>query len=137
MEVLRSDYHGAALFGDRREIACIPHQGCWLEIVATAETAHHEVNLLRPGQVLQYKRSFFTLDRLELPSRTKVGLWHFVGFKLRLPASLTPPPQTEDIIVALARGEHCNSTSARLVPACSDQAHRAHRLGPGKPRETR
>jgi hypothetical protein len=39
MEVLWSDYHGAALFGDRGEIACNPHGGCRLEIAATAETA--------------------------------------------------------------------------------------------------
>ena len=105
MKVLWSDYHGAALFGDRREIACIPHKGCRLEIVGTAETAHHGVNLLLPGQVLRYKRSLFILDRLELPSGTKVGLWHFVGFKLRLSPNVTLPPPTEDIVVGQARGE--------------------------------
>jgi hypothetical protein len=105
MEVLWSDYHGAALFGDRREIACIPHKGCRLEIVATAETSHPEVNLLLPGQVLRYKRNFFILDRLELPSGAKVGLWHFVGFKLRLAPGMTLPPPREDIIVERARIE--------------------------------
>lgn len=105
MEVLWSDYHGAALFGDRREIACIPHKGCRLEIVATAETTHHGVNLLLPGQVLRYKRSLFILDRLELPSGTKVGLWYFVGFKLRLSPNVPLPPPTEDIVVEQGRGE--------------------------------
>jgi hypothetical protein len=100
-----SDYYGAALFGDRREIACIPHQGCRLEIVATAETSHPEVNLLLPGQVLRYKRAFFILDRLELPSGAKVGLWHFVGCKLRLAPGVTRPPPREDIIVERARIE--------------------------------
>ncbi len=105
MDVRWSDYHGAAIFGDGREIACIPHKGCRLEIVATAKTAHHGVNLLLPGQVLRYRRSLFILDRLELPNGTKVGLWHFVGFKLRLSPNMTPPPPTEDIIVKQARGE--------------------------------
>ena len=31
MEVLWSDYYGAAKFGDGREIACIPHTECWFE----------------------------------------------------------------------------------------------------------
>lgn len=97
IQVLWSDYHGAALFGDRREIACIPHQGCRLEIVATAETSHREVNLLLPGQTLRYKRALFIFDRFELPSGVKVGLWHFVGFKLRLaPAVSARRPRTLD-----------------------------------------
>jgi hypothetical protein len=105
MEVLWSDYHGAAIFGDGREIACLPHKGCRLEIVATAKTAHRGVNLLLPGQVLRYRRSLFILDRLELPSGTKVGLWHFVGFKLRLSPNMTLQPPTEDIVVQQAHGE--------------------------------
>lgn len=105
MEVLWSDYHGAAIFGDGREIACLPHKGCRLEIVATAKTAHHGVNLLLPGQVLRYRRSLFILDRLELPSGTKVGLCHFVGFKLRLSPNMTLQPPTEDIVVQQAHGE--------------------------------
>ena len=44
MAVLWSDYDGAALFGDEKEIACLPHKGCRLEVVATAERSHHEVN---------------------------------------------------------------------------------------------
>jgi hypothetical protein len=63
------------------QIARIPHNGCRLEIVATATTAHHGVSLLLPGQILRYKRSLFILDRLELPSGTEVGLGHFVDFK--------------------------------------------------------
>ena len=38
MEVRRlSTYYDAAMFGDRGEIACIPHKGCLLEIVAAGE----------------------------------------------------------------------------------------------------
>ncbi len=121
MEVLWSDDHGAALFGDRREIACIPHRGCRLEVVATAETAHHEVNLLLPGQVLPYRRTFFVLDRLELPSGTKVGLWQFVGFKLRLAPRVTLPPPTEDLIAKQARDklvqQHERAAGVRRVGA--------------------
>jgi len=105
MEVLWSDYHGAALFGDRGEIACIPHGGCRLEIVATAETVHPEVDLLLPGQVLRYKRVFFVFDRLELPSGANVGLWHFVGFRLRLAPTVMLPPPAEDLVVEQAREE--------------------------------
>jgi hypothetical protein len=105
LEVLWSDYYGAALFGDPGEIACIPHGGCRLEIVAMAETAHPEVNLLLPGQVLRYKRVFFIFDRLELASGAKVGLWHFVGFKLRLAPTVMLPPPTEDLVVEQARRE--------------------------------
>jgi len=105
LEVLWSDYHGAAIFGDGREIACLPHKDCRLEIVATAKTTHHAVSLLRPGQVLRYRRSIFLLDRLELPNGTRVGLWHFVGFKLRLSPTVTLPTLTEDINVKQARGD--------------------------------
>jgi hypothetical protein len=45
MKVLWSKYHGAVIFGDRREIACIPHTGCRLEIVATPRVSHRKVNL--------------------------------------------------------------------------------------------
>jgi hypothetical protein len=99
LEVWWSDYYGAALFGDRQEIACIPHTGCRLEIVATAETTHPGVNLLLPGQILRYQRSFFLPDRLTLPSGSKVWLGHFVGFKLQLaPEVISPPPREEDLV---------------------------------------
>src|SRR5262249_4013433 len=71
MMVLWSKYHGAVIFGDWREIACIPHAGCRLEIVATPPVSHRKVNLLLPGQVIRYKRSFFLGDRFELPGGTK------------------------------------------------------------------
>jgi hypothetical protein len=48
MMVFWSKYHGAVIFGDRREIACIPHAGCRLEIVATPFVSHRKVNLLLP-----------------------------------------------------------------------------------------
>jgi hypothetical protein len=104
MEVLWSDYHGAAIFGDGQEIACIPHTGCWLEIVGTAETSHRRVNLLLPGQVLRYRRSFLFGDRFELPGGPRVGLWHLVGFKLQLVPDVMPlVPVEEDLVGRKAR----------------------------------
>ena len=91
MAVLWSDYYGAVIFGDRREIACIPHTGCRLEILATAPTSHRALTLLLPGQVLRYKRSFFLGDRFELPGGTTVSLRHLVGFKLQLIQRVTSP----------------------------------------------
>jgi hypothetical protein len=82
MVVLWSDYYGAAIFGDGQEIACIPHNGCWLEIVGTAETSHRKVNRLLPGQVIRSSRSFLLGDRFELPGGPRVGLGHLVGFRL-------------------------------------------------------
>jgi len=102
LKVVCSPYHGAVIFGDGREIACIPRTGCRLEIVATPHVSHRKVNLLLPGQVIRYKRSFFFGDRFELPGGTKVGLWHLVGFKLQLAPSLAPPP-VEDVVVRRPR----------------------------------
>jgi hypothetical protein len=103
LEVLWSDYYGAALFGERREIACVPHTGCRLEIVATAPTESREVTRLLPGQVLPYRRTFFLLDQLVLPSGRRATLGHFVGFKLRLMPAVTPQPPREEIVVQRAR----------------------------------
>jgi hypothetical protein len=103
LEVLWSDYYGAALFGDGQEIACIPHSGCRLEIMATAETAHRGVNLLLPGQVLSYRHSLLLPDRLTLPSGTKAWLGHFVGFKFQLAANVTSPPPREDDLILRGR----------------------------------
>jgi hypothetical protein len=102
MTVVWSSYHGALIFGDRREIACIPHTGCRLEIVATPPVTHRKVNLLLPGQVIRYTRSFFLGDRFELPGGTKVSLWHLVGFQLQLAPSLAPPP-VEDVVARRRR----------------------------------
>ncbi len=99
MDVRWLDYDGPVLFGDKREIACIPHKGCCLEIAAAATTSHREVNLLLPGHVLRYTRSFFFGDRFELPSGTKVGLEDLVGFKLQLAPRPTFPPPVEEVIV--------------------------------------
>ena len=109
MKVYWSNYHGAVVIGDRREIACIPHTGCRLEIVATPHVSHRKVNLLLPGQVIRYKRSFFLGDRFELPGGTKVSLRHLVGFKLQLAPSLAPPP-VEDVVV---RGRRLSESSRR------------------------
>ncbi len=103
---LSSYFHDVALFGDHDEIACIPHQGCRLEIVSTAETSHPEVNLLLPGHVVRYTRSFFVGDRLKLPRGTKVGFEHLVGFKLQLaPPGATPVPVEEAVVAKRKRGE--------------------------------
>jgi len=102
MKVVWSDYDGAVILGDRQEIACIPHTGCRLEVVATPSVSHRKVNLLLPGQVIRYKRSFFLGDRFELPGGTQVSLRHLVGFKLQLAPSLAPPP-VEDVVVRRPR----------------------------------
>ncbi len=104
MQVFWSDYYGAVVFGERGEIACIPHKGCRLEVVATAPTSHRKVNLLLPGQVIRYTRSFLFGDRFELSSGTKVGLWHLVGFKLQLvPYPMGPIPVEDDLVEREAR----------------------------------
>ena len=104
MQVRWSDYYGAAIFGDGQEIACIPHNGCWLEIVGTAETSHGKVNLLLPGQVIRYTRSFLLWDRFELPGGSRVGLWHLVGFRLQLvPDPIGPIPVEDDLVGRKAR----------------------------------
>ena len=99
MEVTWIERAGPALIGDRREVACIPHKGCRLEIAATAATSHREVNLLVPGAVIRYKRSFLFVDRFELPSGAKVGLADLLGFKLQLAPTTPPPPPIEEVIV--------------------------------------
>jgi hypothetical protein len=100
MEVRRlSTYYDVGMFGDRGEIACIPHKGCLLEIVAASEARHPEVDRLLPGQVIRYTRSFFFGDRFELPSGTRVGLRELVGFKLQLAPRRTAPLPEEDAIV--------------------------------------
>jgi hypothetical protein len=97
-----SAYYDAAIFGDRGEIACIPHKGCLLEIVAASEATHPEVNRLLPGHVIRYTRSFFFGDRFELPSGRRVGLRELVGFKLQLAPPRTAPLPEEDAIVRRA-----------------------------------
>ena len=103
MAVRWSDYYGAAIFGDGQEIACIPHSGCWLEILGTAETSHGKVNQLLPGQVIRYTQSFLLGDRFELPGGARVGLWHLVGFRLQLVQyPVHTIPVEEDLIVSKA-----------------------------------
>jgi len=93
LEVVWFDYHGPVIFGDRREIACIPHTGCRLEIVAAPASPHPKVDLLLPGQIVRYSHSFFLGDRFELPGGGRVGLRHLVGFKLQLASSVAVSPQ--------------------------------------------
>jgi hypothetical protein len=100
MEVRRiSTYYDVAVFGDRGEIACIPHKGCLLEVVASGEATHPEVNRLLPGQVIRYMRAFFFFDRFELPSGSRVGLPQLVGFKLQLAPPRSAPLPEEDVVV--------------------------------------
>lgn len=109
MEVIWFDYHGPIIFGDRKEIACIPHKGCRLEIVATPPSPHPKVDLLLPGQIVRYSHSFFFGDRFELPSGTRVGLRHLVGFKLQLAPSvaLSPP---RDAVVRISVAERVGAS---------------------------
>ncbi len=104
VHVLWSDYYGAAMFGDDDEIARLPYKRCRLEIVATAASSHREVNFILPGQVVHYKGSFCFRERFELPSGTSVGLWHLVGFKLRLTPDAIGSVPSEDEILDRARG---------------------------------
>ena len=122
MEVRRlSTYYDAAVFGDRNEIACIPHKGCLLEIVAAGEATHPEVNRLLPGQVIRYTPSFFFGDRFELPSGTRVRVPQLVGFKLQLAPPRTAPLPEEDAIVqratvgkpGVAEGDASTAAAAR------------------------
>jgi hypothetical protein len=92
----------AVLLGDHQEIACIPHAGCRLELVATAETSHPTIGLLLPGQVIRCKRSFFFGDRLELPGGTRVSLSQLVGFKVQLAADVSGAPPIEEAVVEQA-----------------------------------
>ena len=104
LQVLWSDYYGAVVFGERGEIACIPHEGCRLEVVTTAPTAHRKVDLLLPGQVIRYRHSCLFGDRFALPSGTTVGLWHLVGFKLQLVQyPMRPIPAEDDLVEREAR----------------------------------
>jgi hypothetical protein len=122
LEVLWSDYYGAALFGDEDEIVSLPRKGCRLEIVATAESSHHGVNRLLPGHVLHYRRAFCLLDRFDLPNGTTVGLWHLVGFKLRLVSDTIEPVPREDAILDRVRAARI---ARRGAWAAIDQAARA------------
>jgi len=94
MEIVWFDHHGPVIFGDWKEIACIPHTGCRLEIVATPPSVHPRVDLLLPGQVIRYWQSFFLGDRFELPRGSRVGLRHLVGFKLQLASNSPLLPRT-------------------------------------------
>jgi hypothetical protein len=107
-----SPYDDAALFGDRKEIACIPHKGCLLEIVVVGETTHPAVNQLLPGQVIRYTRSLFFGDRFKLPSGKKVGLSQLIGFKLQLAPPRTAPPPEEVAIVERAMRREREATEA-------------------------
>lgn len=116
---LSSYWHDVALFGAHDEIACIPHQGCRLEIVATAETSHPDVNLLLPGHVIRYTRSFFRGDRFELPSGTKVGLERLVGFKLQLAPLMVVPVRVEEAVVGKLKRRERGVTVRPAPKPCS------------------
>ena len=102
MEVRWVDYYGAVIFGDRNEIACVPHEGCRLEITAIGQSPHRKAELLLPGQVIRYMQSFFLGDRFVLPNGRKVKLQHLVGFKLQLASRPVPPP-LEDVVIRRRR----------------------------------
>jgi hypothetical protein len=104
LHVLWSDHYGAGLFGDDGDVASLPHRRCRLEVVATAGTSHEQVNLLLPGQTIVYMGRAWFLDRFQLPGGTTVGLWHLVGFKLRLASDTMPWVPSEDVILDRVRG---------------------------------
>ena len=97
LEVVWFDYHGPVILGDRKEIACIPHTGCRLEIVATPPRPHPRVDLLLPGQIVRYSHSFFLGDRFALPAGRRVALRHLVGFRLQLASSAALVPRQDAI----------------------------------------
>jgi hypothetical protein len=107
-----SPYYDAVLFGDRKEIVCIPHKGCLLEIVAVGETRDREANRLLPGQVIRYTPSFLFGDRFKLPSSKKVRLSQLVGFKLQLVPPQAIPVPDEDAIVNWATHRKCEEIEA-------------------------
>jgi hypothetical protein len=115
-EVLWSDYYGAALFGDEFEIARLPRKGCRLEVVATARSSHHRVSILVPGHVLSSRRAFCSPDRFELPDGTTVGLWHLVGFKLRLVSDTVAAVPSEDAILDRVRAARRARREAGSAP---------------------
>ena len=102
LEVRKVDHYGAVIFGDRNEIACVPHEGCRLEIIATGPSPHRKAEMLLPGQVIRYMQSFFLGDRFVLPNGRKVKLQHLVGFKLQLASRPVPPP-LEDVVIRRRR----------------------------------
>jgi hypothetical protein len=102
LEVRKVDHYGAVIFGDRNEIACVPHEGCRLEITPTGPGPHRKAELLLPGQVIRYMQSFFLGDRFVLPNGRKVKLQHLVGFKLQLASRPVPPP-LEDVVIRRRR----------------------------------
>src|SRR5262245_26515724 len=119
MEVVWFDYHGPIVIGDKKEIACIPHAGCPVEIVATPSSAHSKVDLLLPGQIVRYSHSFFRGDRFELPGGSKVSLRYLVGFKFQL-ASGAARPSREEAVIRKAPVEHtgpCIAGSAAGLPS--------------------
>jgi hypothetical protein len=118
MEVRRPypGHHFVAVFGDKDEIACIPHRGCWLEIAAAPPSSHGELNLLLPGQVIRYKRSFFFGDRVELPSGKRVGLDRLVGFKLQLAGPRTAPLPDEETVAKSIRTSRADGVAVAAPP---------------------
>lgn len=111
LQVFSSDYYGSVLIGDGREVACLPHKGCWFEIVATAESDYREVNRFLPGQAIRYRGPVLFLDRFDLSSGARVGLWHLVGFKLQLLPPMEADPPSEGEILARASSARTRSFS--------------------------
>jgi len=91
------------LIGDNEEVACIPHQGCKLEIQATAKSPHREADRLLPGQAISYIQVrfgwFIRRELFLLPDAREVKLSQLTGFKLRLlPDVWAPPPVEEPVL---------------------------------------
>ena len=91
------------LMGDQTEVACIPHQGCRLEVLEVAPSRNPEVQQLLPLDAITYIQvrhlRVLKRDLFLLPSGREVKLKDLEGFKLKLmPPEISRPPREEDIL---------------------------------------
>jgi hypothetical protein len=97
MVVRGSDYYGAALVGAEGRDRPSAAQGMSARSRSDGgELTPRRKPVILPGQVIRYKGSFCFLQRFELPSETTVGLWHLVGFKVRLVSGAMTSVPSED-----------------------------------------
>lgn len=96
-------YGRMILRGHRDEVACVPHQGCRLEVLAVAPSKNPEVQQLLPLDTITYIQArflrIFRRDLFLLPTGREVKLKDLEGSKLRLlPPEISRPPREEDIL---------------------------------------
>ena len=102
MVVVR-EFSRMRMVGNRDEIACIPHEGCRLEIQETAASTDPQVKQLLPLDEITYIQvrflKVFRRDLFLLSNGREVELWKLEGFKLRLMSPEIPrPPREEDVL---------------------------------------